>query len=348
MQARQLRLHWAFFAMLLASAGCTKSSGGKCVPGATSACTCVSGASGAQTCSASGTSFGACQCAGNPNTSGDMAMSAAGSDGDMAQSSSNNGGGGSADLAPANGGGGGGGGGSGGNPDLAPSGGDSPIILSLTTNVTQLIVNSSLVVTAVVTHPQGIAQIIGGQLSDVASGGTYGAFQVSTTGGSYSLTLTWSAIQTVSDITGPIAGVNRGFRAQFFDQQGHSTTKDFTILLTCNDSVSALCSGICTTMVTDYNNCGSCGNSCSVFQKDYPGIDFGGCSASHCWGDSTGQIRESCQQQCASYSPPLSCNIGGGATFGGYSETLDCTTTPPATAGPNAAAFQTLNCNCRS
>ena len=96
----------------------------------------------------------------------------------------------------------------------------APIILSLATNVTSLTPSDSLVVTAVVTHPQGIAQVIGGTLLDPPAGGTYGAFQVSTTAGSYSLTLTWSQIKTVRDITTPVGGAGRTFRAQFFDQAG--------------------------------------------------------------------------------------------------------------------------------
>src|SRR5581483_2542706 len=97
------------------------------------------------------------------------------------------------------------GGASGGAPGTGGAGADggagagAPIILSLAINVTALTPSGALIVTAVVTHPQGIAQVIGGALND-PSGASYGAFMVSTISGSYSVTLSWDAIEAVQDI----------------------------------------------------------------------------------------------------------------------------------------------------
>src|SRR5215831_17411302 len=127
------------------------------------------------------------------------------------------------------GGSGGGSAGSGGSGGTATG---SPVILNLSTNITVMTPNDNLSVTAVVTHPQGIAQVVGGTQSD-PGGGTYGAFQVSTVSGSYSLTLTWGAINLVRTIGPDKGGTTRMFRAQFYDQAGHSTSQDVSVILRC-------------------------------------------------------------------------------------------------------------------
>src|SRR5205823_13414447 len=74
-----------------------------------------------------------------------------------------------------------------------------PTILDLSANTSTLQPGQPLVVTAVVTHPDGIAQVVGGKLAD-PNGGTYGAFQVSTVSGAWSITLTWEALTQVKTV----------------------------------------------------------------------------------------------------------------------------------------------------
>jgi hypothetical protein len=227
----------------------------------------------------------------------------------------------------------------------------SPIILSLTTNVTSLTPSDSLVVTAVVTHPQGIAQIIGGTLSDPPAGGTYGAFQVTTTAGSYSLTLTWQQIKTVRDITTPVGGASRMFRAQFYDQAGHTTTQDFSILLRCTDSSAAICSGTCF-LFTDPHACGRCGHDCTALASagaPMPPV----CSAGKCIGV---EIKSStpvkCQSVCSGAG--LGCTDStdtyqNRAYYSMCNVYPTCATTPTATYMCNSTFtnnFVDITCNC--
>ena len=182
-----------------------------------------------------------------------------------------------------------------GGGDAAPGTGSGPVILQLSTNSTMLAPDDQLVVTAVVTHPGGIAQVIGGSLAD-PGGGTYGAFQVSTTGGAWSLTIPWGGLQTVADITSPLGGESRAFAATFFDQGGHSTTKTLMIHLGCGADAAthSLCSGKCFDLQQDPNHCGTCGTTCS---------DGGGCE----------------QGQCATLS---ACVTGPGLSCDSYCSTL--------------------------
>ncbi|MCA9611058.1 MAG: hypothetical protein KC619_35935 [Myxococcales bacterium] len=143
------------------------------------------------------------------------------------------------------------------------SGGDpsAPRILSLSTNVTTLGPGTSLVITAVVTDPDGIADLIGGQL-EAPTGGTYGAFVTSGGEGSFSITLSLSDLDAVEAIAAPPSGADRTLRARFFDSAGLEASRDLTVRLTCDDGVSGLCGHICQDLGTSYDHCGSCNASC--------------------------------------------------------------------------------------
>jgi hypothetical protein len=209
----------------------------------------------------------------------------------------------------------------------------APTILSLTSNVTKLDPNETLIITAVVTHPAGIAQVIGGQLTDPTSGGTYGAFQVSTTAGSYSLTLTWSAIQQVETTASTDSnGTARLFRAQFFDQAGHMTTKDLTITLWCGQgSAQGICAGTCTDL-DQPTSCGSCEHDCLTLVTNAPTPT---CTAGKC-----GYLQvkvttpQSCTAACAASN--WTCVPQTNTSFASYSGSCDtvltaCATVPAAT-----------------
>lgn len=162
----------------------------------------------------------------------------------------------------------GGGGGAGTDTDNSGGGGEvAPTILSLTTSVGSLTQGESVTITAVVTDPQGIADLIGGQLQD-SGGGTYGAFTTSSDEGSYSLVLSWDAIGAVSPITFDGEG-SRSVVAVFYDQAGNEASEALTLRLTCDagtacDSVCGMgeCGGSCVDLAADASNCGECGNTC--------------------------------------------------------------------------------------
>src|SRR5262245_32614596 len=81
----------------------------------------------------------------------------------------------------------------------------APRILSLSSNLQIMHPADTLIVTAVVTDPDGIDDVIGGQLRD-ASGATYGAFQTSAAEGAYGMSLTWAALNAVAPIDFPAGG----------------------------------------------------------------------------------------------------------------------------------------------
>jgi hypothetical protein len=166
----------------------------------------------------------------------------------------------------------------------------------LSTNVTTMTPDETLIVTAVVTDPHGIAQVVGGSLND-PGGGTYGAFAVSTTSGAYSLSLSWNAIETVKDITTPNGGQMRTFSATFYDQSGQSTTKSFSIQLQCPTATNAICAGNCADLQTARTNCGTCTKDCTAGPSS---ITTPQCMSGVCYGYVQLNPPGMCSTVCAS------------------------------------------------
>jgi hypothetical protein len=157
-------------------------------------------------------------------------------------------------------------------------GAEAPVILSFSSNVTALTPNESLIVTAVITDPQGIADVVGGTLAD-PGGATYGSFAVSTVDGSYSVTLSWTAINTLASIDAPSGGVDRTFVATFFDQVGNMTSDSLTVHLECETATDGICDGECSDLQQDDANCATCGHDCGTNGTCVEGTCFapGGC-----------------------------------------------------------------------
>jgi hypothetical protein len=219
-----------------------------------------------------------------------------------------------------------------------------PIILSFATNVMTLTPVDQLIFTAVVTHPNGIAQIVGGTLSD-PDGGTYGAFQVSTVAGAYSLTLAWKDLQTVKDITTARGGTSRVFRAQFFDQSARSISRDVTIKLWCGNTSpnQAICAGVCKDLDTDVSNCNSCGNLCSKWGADHHLESLSmECRAAKCQGPYLSTQRDSCQNICAGLGTTCArANSDWRALCGNGRDTETCDAVPPASKPAGCSSTET-------
>lgn len=146
-----------------------------------------------------------------------------------------------------------------------PAGPDDPVLLSFDANVTVMDAGDLLTFTAIVTDPQGIVDLIGGSLNDVATAATYGPFVTTGSEGIYTISVTWDQLQTVAPIDGPAGGLAREFEAVFFDQAGNSVSGGVTIQLVCQqDAALGLCDGACTDVLTDELNCGACGNVVEV------------------------------------------------------------------------------------
>ncbi len=254
---------------------------------------------------------------------------------------------------------------------VGTSSGAGPRILSLDTNVTTLRSDQTLIVSAVVTDPDGVDDLIGGSLVDPSGGASYGAFATSASEGSYEIRLDWGALDTVTSIDAPVTGVERRFRARFFDVAGHTAESDFAVTLRCADDARAACDGECVDLSTDAAHCGACDRAVppeAVCRDGAPG----------CWdagetlcGDTCADLRYdtehcgSCDHRCPPWSGrSITCEAGGSCRMqdafysrvacgticgdrgytcvsalayyytgaGGYeSRTVGCAETPPAT-----------------
>jgi len=143
-------------------------------------------------------------------------------------------------------------------PDASSSSPDAPRILTLDTNISVVHEHDPLVITAVVTDPNGIDDLIGGTLLDPDTGSSYGAFATSAAEGAYSIQLDWGAIDLVRGIDAPVTGAARVFRARFYDVAGHTADGEATVTVQCERDGLAACSGDCVDLLTSSDHCGAC------------------------------------------------------------------------------------------
>ena len=147
---------------------------------------------------------------------------------------------------------------------------DCPEILSLSSNLTTLGEFDNATVSAVVTDPDGVADLIGGVLLDPVSDSTYGAFN-STGAGTFTISVSWNSLGPVRTIDFD-GSATRVVRARFFDQAGNEAFGDLTFTLRCDEDDGACdgrcgaerCNGTCLSGedLSSDANCGGCGVSC--------------------------------------------------------------------------------------
>jgi hypothetical protein len=154
-----------------------------------------------------------------------------------------------------------------GGPDASPPAdapvGGAPRILQIGTDVSTLTEGESATFTAIVTDPDGIADLIGGSLEDPVSGALYGAFAVAGDEGAYSLRLSWADVHRVRAIAFA-APEDRGFRARFFDTAGHRAEALVDLRLHCG--ADGACDGHCTDFDAD-GTCGGCATACDAQEQ---------------------------------------------------------------------------------
>lgn len=176
-----------------------------------------------------------------------------------------------------------------------PSDPQSPTILSVSSNLTRMTDEDVLNIVAIVTDPDGIEDLIGGELI-AEDGASYGAFATSAQEGAYEITLTWNDLDTVDTIEFD-GEATRRFGVRFYDVAGHSVDREYVVDLYCDEG--AACGGVCTDLTVDEENCGSCGRACAGDLGD----SFGDtCQQSSCavMSDCSTQRNLSCEQVCAS------------------------------------------------
>jgi hypothetical protein len=219
-----------------------------------------------------------------------------------------------------------------------------PMFLSFGVNSTTVLEGDMLVFAAVLTDPDGIDDIVGGTLLDPASGATYGAFATSASEGAYQATLQWDDLQTVQSIDGPIAGVERLFRAEFFDTAGHVAAREVTVRLDCPEETGGLCGGTCRNFVENPETCGACDHVC--FLDQIGSVDDRACADSQCYALFSSNELLSCDDVCAERgaacaSPPTETWVGTADTTDGFFPLTSCDQQSP------AATTVWIQCWCR-
>ncbi len=180
--------------------------------------------------------------------------------------------------------------------DRPSDGGDPPIILSFDAEEADLTAGGSVTFVAVVEDPQGAEDVALGALV-TAGGETFGTFEPD--GESrWTIEVSWEALQEL----GPIDFAEedqRAFVAHFVDRSANIDEETASLRLHCGGI--AACSGVCTDILNDAENCGTCGNVCDT-------CTTGQCLAYECVAGAT-----TCDEACANVG--LAC--GGDACSGG-------------------------------
>lgn len=192
----------------------------------------------------------------------------------------------------------------------------APFFISFSTNVGQITEGESVVFTAVVSDPDGFNDIAGGTLFTQDGAFSYGPFVSAGQEGTYSITVSWADVDQVEAIEFEDFSLDRVFRAEFFDMDGHKVSQDTTIALQCDGG--GACSGSCKDLQTDAANCGGCGFVCE-----------GGCDAASClpvFGECIKADNgfSTCGQYCQSISAQCVVAGCGGDTLLGYGNSVNC------------------------
>lgn len=126
---------------------------------------------------------------------------------------------------------------------------------------TNLTPSRPVTLTAVVTDPDGIDDVIGGSLRDPETGGVYGPLSAAATEGVYTLTLNFENVSAVRPLEFGPGGTTRSFAATIFDAAGHETTAAISLNIRCEPDDWAACDGRCVDLQSDDENCGTCGRT---------------------------------------------------------------------------------------
>jgi len=192
----------------------------------------------------------------------------------------------------------------------------APFFLSFSTNVGEITDGESVVFTATLSDPDGLDDIAGGTLATADGAFTYGPFVAAGQEGTYSITVSWSAIDQVETIEFEDGSIERVFRAEFFDSMGKNASKDTSITLSCEGG--GACDGACKDFQSDGGNCGSCGNVCDGGCENAMCLPvFGECIDMSSGFDSCGDYCQGAGQLCIENG----CN---GKTYRGYISPQTC------------------------
>ncbi len=136
-----------------------------------------------------------------------------------------------------------------------------PVFLTVGTNVSTIFEGESFVVSAVLTHPEGVNKVIGGVLRNDQNA-LLGAFATTNTNGAFSMTVSWSALNQVEPIHFT-RSLERALVASFYDEEGRRAERTVRIGMQCKAPSTGACGGDCMNLDKEVKHCGSCGNACT-------------------------------------------------------------------------------------
>jgi hypothetical protein len=192
-----------------------------------------------------------------------------------------------------------------------------------------------------VTDSAGLSSIAGGKLTD-ANQLDYGTFGTAGGQGTFSLTLSWAEVQSLSPIDFPAGGGSRALTAIFFDNSGQTAHAPFRLELACASSYGA-CNGNCTDLTRDVDNCGSCGNSCTTWATANH-LRNAKCASSVCNGEVNSTMTNlTCSNLCGSLTCVRGTGMYGNPVIAGVD--IGCSGTPAAQNG--SAPYSYTLCACQ-
>ncbi len=172
--------------------------------------------------------------------------------------------------------------------------------MSLGINAATIHPGETLLVSVPVTDPDGAADLVGGTLEVPLAGATDGT--MSAPSGSWSLSLSWDAIDLAHSSATPVGGATRTFLAVLMDSAGHVVPRDVTVLLACADATQAASGSDGVDPQWGGGDWGTCGRACTH-----------DCSLGSCFADVVALSSSSCNAVGAS----------AGLTYEGISDEED-------------------------
>jgi hypothetical protein len=173
-----------------------------------------------------------------------------------------------------------------------------PIFLSLSLSPTVIHSDgtpASTTISAVMTDPDGVMDIVGGTLLSADESHNFGAFGEPGVAGTYTFTISYLDMRMAKIVPNFFQMQAITLLVRFFDQAGHVTTRTIDVEVACGDWV---CAGACTTTAYDDFNCGGCGRVC-VGANSSSSTRI--CSSSKCRPDYIGLVKapdSTCDEAC--------------------------------------------------